>query len=157
YSGLCEGRGGTTCMDMRGRARWLRPRALFGDSMCLLHLPLNLAVNRIKLRLSCRAVFQQRLPESQDRAARLPFLDLFACAVGVIAHALGVGTGAVRLALQQGRPTTGSRATNCLVRGTKDGKLIVPVNFNARHSVGSTATGDTRIARGIFKWNFGRK
>ena len=77
-------------------------------------------------------------------------LDLFARAVGEVAHALGVGPGAIGPAFEQGRAAAvARRALDGLARGLVDRQHIVAVEFDAGHAVAGAAVGHAGIAGGV--------
>ncbi len=102
--------------------------------MRLLHLRLDLRLQRLQL-LFLDAALPQPPPQPRDRVAPLPLLHFFPCAIGEIAHALGVRPGAVRPAFEQGRPAAVARPADRLARRRVDRRRVVAVHLGAGQAV----------------------
>jgi hypothetical protein len=141
--------------DVARRGRRVGPRGLLREVVRLLHLRLDLRLQGVQLsRLDAGGV-EQPLLQPPDRAARLPLLHLVARAVGEVAHALGVGAGAVRQAFEQRRPAAGAGAAHRLARRLVDRGDVVAVHPDARQAVGGAARCHAGIAGRVAERHLG--
>jgi hypothetical protein len=107
---------------------WVGRRACLGNAVGLLDLLLDLGINRIKVSRWDGPLGREALPEEQEGALHLPGFDLLTGAIGEIAHPLGVGAGAVGLALQEGRPVARPGPLHGPPRRSTDREHIVPID-----------------------------
>ena len=82
-----------------------------------------------------------------DRAARLPQLDIFTRAVGEVAHALGVGAGAVGFAFEQGGAFAVAGTLHGIARDGFHGEHIVAIHFDAGDAIRRATRCHAGIAR----------
>ena len=102
----------------------------------------TLGVDRLQARLVGDAdLDQQSLPQRAIGQRCLPLLDLFARAVGEVAHAFGVRARAIGLAFDQRRPVAGARPAHRLAGDLVNGQHVVAVDLDAGHAVAAPRGG----------------
>ncbi len=116
----------------------------------------DFAIERFEFIGACDLLSQQCFPEPRDGAARLPFFNFFARAVGEIAHAFRMRARAVGLAFEQRRSAACAGTIDSFLGGPVDRNHIVAVDFDAGHSIRRRTARHIWIAGRIFERDFGR-
>ena len=141
---------------MRRRRRRIRPRTFLRELVRRLDRRRDFALNRFEFLRLGDFLREQLSTQPGDRAARFPFLDLLARAVGEVAHALGVWARAVGLAFEECRAASLPRAARGLARGLMHREHVVAVHLDAMQSVGRRAARHAWISRGVGEGHFCR-
>src|SRR5437763_15071625 len=86
-----------------------------------------------------------------NRTALFPGLDVLARAISVVAHAFGVGPGAIGAAFQERGPLPATGAIDGERGRVGHGRNIVAIDLDAGHAVGVAPTGHAGIGRRVGK------
>ena len=142
---------------MVGGGGGIRPRRFLGRLARGGDFRLNLGGDGVQLGLGRQFFRQHDGAQPFDRAALAPGGNLLAGAVGVVAHALGMGPGAIGLAFDQGGAAAAAGPLHRFARHPLDFQHVVAVDFEPGHAVGDRARGHAGIAGDVGERDFGRE
>ena len=95
------------------------------------------------------------IDQPANRAALFPGSHVFTSPVGEIAHSLGMGTGAVCLALDQRRPAAGTGSGDRFPGDAEHFERVVAVQLEARHAVVRRTPAHIGDTAGVLEGHFG--